>query len=61
MACVAKRTSVCRAEFRKAFDADPAFTLAPAEVGHPMWGPVYKSVQAEITKKRKPAPLDPRR
>jgi len=61
MACVAKRTSVCRAEFRKAFEADPSFTLAPAEAGHPMWGPVFKSVQAEVAKKRKPAPAEPRR
>jgi len=61
MACVAKRTSVCRAEFRKAFEADPAFTLAPAEVGHPMWGPVFRSVQADVAKKRKPAPPEPRR
>jgi hypothetical protein len=61
MACVAKRTSVCRAEFRKAFEADPAFTLAPAEAGHPMWGPVFKSVQAEVAKKRKPVPAEPRR
>jgi len=61
MACVAKRTSACRAEFRKAFEADPAFTLAPAEVGHPMWGPVFRSVQAEVAKKRKPAPAEPRR
>jgi hypothetical protein len=55
MACVAKRTTACRTEFRKAFEADPAFTLAPAEAGHPMWGPVFKSVQAEVAKKRKAA------
>ena len=61
MACVAKRTSACRAEFRKAFEADPAFTLAPAEAGHPMWGPVFKGVQAEVAKKRKAAPAEPRR
>lgn len=53
IACVTKRTSVCRAEFRKAFEADPGFALAPAEAGHPMWGPVFKSVQAEVAKKRK--------
>jgi hypothetical protein len=61
IACVTKRTSVCRAEFRKAFEADPGFTLAPAEAGHPMWGPVFRSVQAEVAKKRKPAPAAPRR
>ena len=61
IACVAKRTAVCRAEFRKAFEADPTFTLAAAEAGHPMWGPVFKSVQAEVTRKKKPAPAEPRR
>lgn len=55
MACVARRTPVCRAEFRMAFEADAAFDLTPAEAGHPMWGPVFRSVKAEIAKKRKPA------
>ena len=55
MACVARRTTACRAEFRKAFEADPAFDLTPAEAGHPMWGPVFRSVKAEVAKKRKPA------
>ena len=56
MACVAKRTSACRQEFRKAFEVDPAFDLAPAEAGHPMWGPVFRSVKNEVAKKPKPPP-----
>jgi type IV secretory pathway VirB10-like protein len=55
IACVARRTTACRAEFRKAFEADPAFDLTLAEAGHPMWGPVFRSVKAELAKKRKPA------
>jgi hypothetical protein len=55
IACVARRTSVCRTEFRKAFEADPAFDLTAAEAGHPMWGPVFRSVKAEVAKKRKAA------
>jgi len=55
IACVARRTSACRTEFRKAFEADPAFDLTPAEAGHPTWGPVFRSVKAELAKKRKPA------
>lgn len=47
MACVAKRTSACRAEFRKAMGADPGFELAAAEAGHPVWGPVYRRVKAD--------------
>jgi len=54
IACVGSRTSACRVEFRKAFEADASFDLTPAEAGHPMWGPVFRSVQAEIAKKRKP-------
>jgi Tfp pilus assembly protein PilF len=37
--CVAGREKLCRDEFRKALDADPDFDLAPAEAGHPIWGP----------------------
>ena len=55
MACVARRTTVCRTEFRKAFEADPAFDLTAAEAGHPMWGPVFRGVKAEVAKKRKAA------
>ena len=59
IACVARRTTACRAEFRKAFEADPAFELTAAEAGHPMWGPVFRSVKAEVAKKRKPVPRPP--
>jgi len=35
--------------------ADPTFRLTDAEVGHPIWGPVYKQVAAEQTSKSPPA------
>jgi hypothetical protein len=55
MACVAKRIATCRTEFRKAFADDPGFDLARAEAGHPTWGPVFRSVKAEVAKaKAKP-------
>lgn len=60
IACVAKRTTACRQEFRKAFEADPLFDLAPAEAGHPMWGPVFRSVKSEVAKKRKSSPATKR-
>ena len=44
--CASNRERSCREEFRKALAADPAMELAPAEVGHPIWGPVFKSVKA---------------
>ena len=44
--CASNRERSCREEFRKALAADPAMELSPAEVGHPAWGPVFKSVKA---------------
>jgi Tfp pilus assembly protein PilF len=35
----------CRDEFRKALSADPALQLAPAEAGHPVWGPIFRSLK----------------
>ena len=45
--CKSARDKSCRDEFQKALDADPNFELAPAEAGHPIWGPALKSVKAE--------------
>lgn len=53
IACVGNRRVACRNEFRSAFAADPTFDLTPAEVGHPMWGPVFRNVKAELAKKKK--------
>ncbi len=43
--CAANRQKLCRDEFRKALAADPTLELAPAEAGHPIWGPVFRSVK----------------
>ena len=53
IACAYDRPTECEAAFRAAFAADPAFRLTDAEVGHPLWGPVYKRVAAEQTKAEK--------
>lgn len=45
--CSAGRTSQCREEFRKALVADPQLALAPAEAGHPVWGPIFIAAKAE--------------
>jgi Tfp pilus assembly protein PilF len=45
--CASNRESLCRDEFRKALAVDPALDLAPAEAGHPIWGPVFRSVKAD--------------
>ena len=51
--CVSGREKSCRDEFRKALDADPGFELGPAEVGHPIWGAVFRSVKADVAVKAK--------
>jgi Tfp pilus assembly protein PilF len=45
--CSIGRTGPCREEFRQALTADPELSLAPAEAGHPVWGPIFKSVKGE--------------
>ena len=44
--CSENRTGRCREEFRKALAIDPAMELAPAEAGHPTWGPIFRSLKA---------------
>jgi Tfp pilus assembly protein PilF len=51
--CVTGREKKCRGEFNKALDADLKFELEPAEAGHPIWGPVLRSIKAERAPKAK--------
>lgn len=44
--CVSGREARCREEFDKALDLDPDFELEPAEAGHPIWGPAFRSAKA---------------
>ena len=44
--CVSSRERQCRDEFRKALAVDPTMDLAPAEAGHPIWGPIFRTVKA---------------
>jgi Tfp pilus assembly protein PilF len=44
--CANNRVGACREEFRKALTMDPALELAPAEAGHPVWGPVFRSLKS---------------
>ncbi|HXZ52221.1 MAG TPA: TssQ family T6SS-associated lipoprotein [Burkholderiales bacterium] len=43
--CADGRVGPCRDEFRAALEIDPSMQLAPAEAGHPVWGPVFRSVK----------------
>ncbi len=56
IACAYSRPTECESAFRAAFTADPNFKLTDAEVGHPLWGPVYKRVAAEQLKAAKRSP-----
>jgi Tfp pilus assembly protein PilF len=48
--CVSGRERQCREEFRKALEIDSDFELKPAEAGHPVWGPVFRSVKEKAGK-----------
>jgi tetratricopeptide (TPR) repeat protein len=54
--CVSGRETQCRAEFRKAFEINPEFALRPEEDGHPIWGPVYRSVRTQLIAEREASP-----
>jgi hypothetical protein len=51
IACAFNRFDECEASFESAFAADPGFTLTVAEVGHPVWGPVYRRIAAAQTRR----------
>ena len=49
IACVQSRPGDCRRHFTELLAIDPDFELARAEVGHPMWGPVFSEVKRSAT------------
>lgn len=44
IACAFNRGTECALDFSSAFSANPEFRLSDAEIGHPLWGPVYRRV-----------------
>ena len=46
--CAASRDQQCREEVRTAMEIDPTFDLTTAEAGHPIWGPIYSNVRAQM-------------
>ncbi len=44
--CVSGEVQRCRDEFGKALALDPSFELREDEAGHPIWGPVFRSVKS---------------
>ena len=57
--CVSQRELLCRDEFRKAFEIYPDFALSSAEDGHPIWGPVYRNVRAQLIAEREASVAKP--
>lgn len=51
--CVSDRKKQCRASFKEALEINPDLQLSAAESGHPLWGPVFREVQAEQRQQRK--------
>lgn len=51
--CVSDRKKQCRASFKEALEINPDLQLSAAESGHPMWGPVFREVQAEQRQQKK--------
>jgi hypothetical protein len=47
IACVSGQQGNCREEFSIALELNPKFDLDPAEAGHPIWGPVFRSVKSK--------------
>jgi Tfp pilus assembly protein PilF len=48
--CVSGREKLCYESFRKALALNPGFVLTPAEIGHPVWGAVFRSAKAKSAK-----------
>jgi Tfp pilus assembly protein PilF len=48
--CVSGREKMCYESFRRALALNPNFDLTPAEAGHPVWGPVFRSAKAKFAK-----------
>ena len=49
--CSTNATTACQQTFERAFRIDPRFDLAPAERGHPIWGPRFERARKLVTGK----------
>ena len=50
--CISGQQAQCRDEFKKALEIEPNLELKTEEAGHPIWGPVFRSVKAEMHAKQ---------
>jgi hypothetical protein len=59
IACAFNRVPECEHQFRQAIGADPNFVLTDAEIGHPVWGPVYRRLVAAAAGRASAATTSP--
>ena len=45
--CITSREAECRVQFQAALKIASDFELSPGEIGHPLWGPVWRSTKGE--------------
>jgi len=45
--CISSHEKLCKEYFRNVIEIKPDFELSPAEAGHPIWGPVFRSVKGK--------------
>jgi hypothetical protein len=50
--CITNYQKLCEDDFARILALDPSFELAPAEQGHPKWGPAFRSAKASYTAAR---------
>lgn len=48
--CISGKEKMCHESFKKALALDADFELTPAEVGHPIWGPVFRSAKGRLAR-----------
>ena len=46
--CISSNNQICNDYFRKALEIDPNFELSQAEIGHPVWGVVFRKVKGKL-------------
>jgi len=56
IACAFNRLQECEQNFHSALANDPDFRLSESEIGHPVWGPVYRRIIATLP----PPPTPPK-
>jgi len=54
--CVSKYRRLCEDGFVRILHVDPSFDLQPAERGHPLWGPAFRSAKSAMTPAQGVAP-----